>query len=86
MQRISIDQAIKLLENDKTAHKVTIYFAVSKYSQDKYNLDTVEINGEQMKVVSIDAGKCSDIKQTVLNLGCESLMNGIYARIPLEVI
>jgi hypothetical protein len=79
MKQITINEAIKMLTDDKTAHKVTVYFAVGTTHQSKYNLDTVKINGVRTKVVPLDAGKTSNIKQKVLELATESLMGGIWA-------
>ena len=76
MNQITIKQAIDLLKNDKTAHKMTVYFVVG--DKPEYNTTTVEINGHRVKAVAVDAGKISS-ESTLLELASAALFGGIYA-------
>ena len=74
MKKITITEAITALEQDKTAHKITIVFAVGN-NHPELNTEHDRVLGN---VVKLDAGKCCGIKTTVCRLATMSLMGGIY--------
>lgn len=74
MKKITIAEAITALEQDKTAHNVTVMFAVGN-NHPELATEHDRILGN---VVKIDAGKCNGIKATVCRLASCSLLGGIY--------
>ena len=77
MRKITVAEAIKLLESDKTAHNVSIIFKIGNNHPELNSQYDRELDSN---VIIIDAGKCCGIKQTIMKLATYSLMGGIYTR------
>lgn len=74
MKKVTINEAIKALEQDKTAHKITVIFAVGNNHPEL----ATEHDRVLGNIVKLDAGKCNGIKSTVYRLATCSMLGGIY--------
>lgn len=75
--KITINEAVKLLENDRDNGTSTkpIWFVIGNNHPNINSHFEREFNSN---VVCIDAGKCYNIRKTVIELAMCSLLGGIY--------